>query len=379
MAITTGLVVANLYYIQPLIILVAKAFHVAEARAGVATYLTQAGYAVGLFFLVPLGDKVNRKKQIIACTMLAVVALLLAAVSKSFPLFLGACFLVGFASVVPQMILPLAASMASPEQRGQVIGIVMSGLLIGILLSRTLSGAVGDWLGWRAMFYIAAGICVLLLLIQTRFPNTKPGFTGSYGQLLGSLFTLVKTQPLLREASGINFMCFAVFGAFWTTIVLHLSAAPFGYNSSQIGLLGIAGASGALAAPLVGKFASKQNPRTTIAAGIAIMLVSILLMYGVRYSIAGIVAGIILLDAGQQVVHVTNQTRIYAIMPEARNRLNTVFMACSFVGTASGSALGLSMWQWKGWFGVCLACVCLLVAASFIYLNTKKYHRLQVA
>ena len=215
MSVCTGLIVANLYYCQPLIILIANEFRIPEATAGTITYLTQAGYAIGLFFMVPLGDKIERKKQILVTTFATVIALVIAATAQNFFILQIASLLIGITSIVPQLILPLAASLSAPEKRGKVVGTIMSGLLIGILLSRTLSGFVGQLFGWRSMFWIAAGLCLLIFfVIQNKFPVNKPQFEGSYGQLIQSLFTLIKTQPVLREVTLINAFSFAQFGAF---------------------------------------------------------------------------------------------------------------------------------------------------------------------
>ena len=285
MAIATGLIVANLYYCQPLVILIAKEFLIAEEKAATITYLTQAGYAIGMFVMVPLCDKIERKKQIQYTTFAAIIALIIAATSRS--------FLIGAFSIVPQLILPLAASLASPEQRGKVIGTIMSGLLVGILISRTVSGFVGLWIGWRGMFWIAAFLCLLIMLvIQKKFPVNRPNFKGTYTQLFNSMFTLIKEQKMLREATLINAVSFAQFGAFWTTMVLLLSDAPFTYNSATIGLFGIVGASGALAAPLVGKLGDKGNPRKVIGYGCGLLLLSFIVFYFSAESLVGILIGI---------------------------------------------------------------------------------------
>ncbi|WP_026718535.1 MFS transporter [Flavobacterium antarcticum] len=368
MAVATGIIVANLYYCQPLIVLIASEFNVPETEAGTITYLTQAGYAIGLFFMVPLGDKIERKKQILVTTFASVLALILAAVSKSFLVLEIASLLIGITSIVPQLILPLAASLTAPERRGKVIGTIMSGLLVGILLSRTLSGFVGEWWGWRSMFWIAAGFCLILFfVIRNQFPVNKPTFEGSYGQLIQSLFSLIKTQPLLREATLINVFSFAQFGVFWTTMVLLLSEAPFNFNSATIGLFGIVGASGALAAPLVGKIGDKGSSRIVIGYGILLMLLSFIVFYFSAESIVGIVIGIILIDIGLQAIHISNQTRVYSILPEARNRMNTVFMSFSFFGTALGSAFGLLLWKIGAWEAVSLGGIALVALAFAVY------------
>lgn len=376
MAVCTGLIVANLYYCQPLIVLIANEFKIPEANAGTITYLTQAGYAIGLFFMVPLGDKIERKKQILMTTLASVIALIIAATAQSFFILQIASLLLGITSIVPQLILPLAASLTAPEQRGKVVGTIMSGLLIGILLSRTLSGFIGQLWGWRSMFWIAAGICLLIFFaIQRKFPVNKPQFQGSYGQLIQSLFTLIKTQPVLREATLINVFCFAQFGAFWTTMVLLLSGEPFSFNSATIGLFGIVGASGALAAPLVGKMGDKGNPRIAVGYGCLLMLISFIVFYFSIESIIGVIIGIVFIDVGIQGVHISNQTRVYSLLPEARNRLNTVFMSFSFLGTAAGSAYGLFLWKLGGWHAVAIGCAVLALLALTVYAVTYKSSR----
>ncbi|KLT70122.1 MFS transporter [Flavobacterium sp. ABG] len=373
MAACTGLIVANLYYCQPLIVLIANEFKIPEASAGTITYLTQAGYAIGLFFMVPLGDKIERKKQILMTTFATVIALIIAATSTNFFVLQIASLLIGITSIVPQLILPLAASLTAPEQRGKVVGTIMSGLLLGILLSRTLSGFIGQLFGWRSMFWIAAGICTLIFFaIQKKLPVNKPQFEGSYGQLIKSLFTLIKTQPVLREATLINVFCFAQFGAFWTTMVLLLSGEPFNFNSATIGLFGIVGASGALAAPLVGKMGDKGNPRVAVGYGCLLMLISFMVFYFSIESVIGIVIGIVFIDIGIQGVHISNQTRVYSLLPEARNRLNTVFMSFSFLGTAAGSAYGLLLWKLGGWHAVTIGCAVLALLALVVYGVTYK-------
>ncbi|HVU97117.1 MAG TPA: MFS transporter [Puia sp.] len=368
MAICTGLIVANIYYCQPLIVLISKSFGIPESRGGRIPFLTQLGYALGLLFFVPLGDKVERRGQIVWMAALAVAALVFAALSPNFLCLEIASVCIGATSVIPQLILPLAAHLSPPSKTGKVIGTIMSGLLIGILLSRTLSGFVGRWLGWRGMFAVAAGISLsLLAIIRYTFPPSRPHFTGSYASLMRSLLTLAREQPVLREAAAINALGFSTFGMFWTTMVLHLSGAPFHFNSDLIGLFGLAGAAGALAAPLVGGSADKRNPRIAIGYGLGLLLSSFVLLYtGAKY-VLGIIAGIILLDLAMQCIHVSNQSRVYALIPQARNRLNTVYMTVSFIGTAMGSAIGLFAWDKGGWTGVCITGVLLTTAAFIIY------------
>ena len=373
MALCTGLIVANIYYSQPLMVLMSEEFKVSESNAGQVTFFTQVGYALGLLFCVPLGDMLEKRKQIVIMTLASAGALIVSALSQSIDMLKAAGLLIGFTSVVPQLILPLAATLSTNENRGKVIGIVTSGLLIGILLSRTLSGIVGHHFGWRAMFWIAAGISIFLaILMFFSFPKSEPTFKGHYGDLMRSLLTLIKKQPVLREAAAINACCFGMFGLFWTTVVFLLSEAPFHYGSDKIGMMGLAAAAGALGAPLVGRIADKKNPRIAIGYGIGFLFLGYFLFYVFSANIIGIIAGIIAIDLGVQAIHVSNQTRVYALIPSARNRLNTVYMTASFIGTSLGSGIGLWVWAVGRWTGVCIAGTILISIAAVIYLLTYK-------
>ena len=373
MAACTGLIVANIYYCQPLVVLIAREFNITEARAGAVNYLTQAGYAAGLFLLVPLGDMFEKRKQILLTTGASVIALLMAALAPGFLFLEIACFLIGATSIVPQLVLPLTAALSDDNNRGHNIGIVMSGLLVGILASRTISGALGFWLNWRAVFYIAAGICVLLIIIMAmRFPKSLPQFKGGYVALMRSMLGYIKTQPVLREATIISFNAFAVIMGFWTVMVLHLSGPAYNYTTLQIGLFGIIGAGGALAAPIVGKMSDSGNPGRTLMIGFVLEMISLLLFYIWGNNLYLFIAGVILIDIAHQAIHVTNQTRIYALVPEARNRLNTIYMSVSFIGASTGSALGLLLWSLGGWNLFCLGCLGLLVVNIIIFLFYRK-------
>ncbi|PSL36081.1 MFS transporter [Chitinophaga ginsengisoli] len=372
MAACTGLIVANIYYCQPLIVLIAKEWALPESAAGRVTYLTQIGYALGLLLIVPMGDILERRKQILLSTGCSVVALLLAATAPNFLTLQIASVLIGISSIVPQLILPLAAHLTADHKRGSTIGTIMAGLLVGILASRSLSGAIGSLYGWRAMYYIAAGVClVLMLLMRLRFPKSQPSFKGHYGHLMKSVAHYAMTQPLLRQAAITNALSFAVVSAFWVTMVLFLSRAPFGFKSFEIGLFGLAGAAGALAAPLVGKISDGRDPGNNIIIGLICELLSFIGFYFTGSGIFLLLAGIIILDVGHQSVQVTNQTIIYSILPEARNRFNTVFMTSTFIGGATGSALGLFLWNIGQWPMVCAGCSGVILVNIFLFFRNK--------
>lgn len=373
MALITGVIVANLYYVQPLIPLIAHDFGVSEQAAGSLAYLTQGGYAIGVFVLIPLGDMLERKRQILYTSLLASICLLLMAVVTNFTVLKVVSFALGFTSVVPQLVLPMAATLASDKQRGQVIGTIVSGLLIGILLSRTLSGFVGLWLGYRAMFLIAFVISLVLAILIVRIlPKNKAQYPDKWTSLYSSLYTLIKSQPILREASLISALAFAQFGAFWTTMVLLLHNAPFNYDTAIIGSFGIIGAVGAFSAPLIGKFGGQGQAKKLIFYGIIMTLISFVVFYFSSQSLFGIIIGVILIDLGLQTTHVSNQTRIYSLLPQARNRLNTVYMSFSFLGTAFGSAFGLSLYAYFGWSGVCIGCITLSLLSALVFFMARK-------
>lgn len=352
MAICCGLIVANLYYCQPLLPLIANDFGISEAEAGSITYITQLGYAAGLLLFVPLGDLLEKKKQIVSTIAISIAALLGIVFSQSFLLLQILCFLIGLFSIVPQLIIPFAATIASDEKRGHAIGLVMGGLLIGIVSSRSLSGYIGHVFGWRYMYFTAALICfVLVLLIQRIFPENEPTYKGSYKELMRSIGHYVRTFPALRWASISNAISFASISAFWVTMVLFLSAKPFSYNTVQIGLFGIIGASGALAAPLVGKNSNGDNDtvKKTSLLGLLAQLLGYLAFYFTGNQIILLIVGIVLIDIGHQALQISNQTLIYSLKPDARNRFNTVFMTSTFVGGAIGSALGIFLYHAGGW------------------------------
>lgn len=370
MAVGCGLSVANLYYNQPLLVDIARDFQVGDREMGLVTMLSQVGYAVGLFCFVPLGDLLERRGFILVMLGAVTLALAAVAVSPSFPWLAIASLLLGVATIVPQLIIPFAAAIAEPGDRGKVVGTVMSGLLIGILSARTVSGVVGGWFGWRAMYGIAAVLMVgLLLAFRGLLPRSDAAASGlSYGGLLRSLVGLIREEPVLRQSALLGAMIFAAFSAFWTTLAFHLAGPPFGYRSDAVGLFGLIGVGGALAAPLIGGFADRRSARWTIGLGLWLMLASFALFAALGRTLAGMVGGVVLLDLGVQCGHVSNQTRIYGLRPEARNRLNTVYMVTFFCGGAVGSLAGSQAWSRWGWTGVCTA------AAGFLAVALVGFH-----
>jgi predicted MFS family arabinose efflux permease len=370
LAAVCAVVIANNYYNQPLLVDFAGTFHVTEREAGGASIMTQGGYALGMLVLLPLGDMIDRRLLINALLLGSAGALVATALAPTMQWLLVAGFAVGFTSVVPQVIVPFAAHLALPAERGRVVGIVMGGLLAGILLSRSIAGAIGTLLGWPAMYWIAGGMMVFLIpVLSLLLPKDNPAFDGSYSGLMKSLWGLVRDQPVLRETSLTAALQFAAFSAFWTTLAFHLNSMPEHYGSDVAGLFGLIGIAGVAAAPLAGKLADHRSPRLTVLLSSLVVLAAFMVLAMAGYSLAGVAAGVVLLDLGMQSGHVSNMTRNYSLKAEAMSRLNTVYMVTRFVGGALGSAAGNYAWSLYQWPGVCavgLLLALLTIAALFM-------------
>lgn len=354
MAITCGLTVANLYYIQPLLADMAKTFHMTQLSIGFAAMLTQIGYAIGMIFILPLGDIKERRNLIIIVLLCSIISLMSMFFSSNIYMLIISSLAVGFTSIIPQLIIPLAAQLSNPQQRGQNIGTIMSGLLIGILLSRTVSGILGSYFGWRTVYLIATIIMLILMFILRKFiPLCEPISDLKYTQLLKSMINLIKTEPILRESSINGALMFSAFSAFWTALIFLLESSHYNMGAQAAGLFGLVGISGALAAPLVGKVADKRGSRFAIGICIIVVIIAYLFFFLFGFKIWGLIIGIILLDLGVQSCNVSNQARVHSLNEETRNRLNTIYMVSFFLGGALGSFLGSYSYSHFGWYGVC--------------------------
>ncbi len=375
MAITSGVTAANLYYNQPLLAAIAQSLHASVQDTGLIPTLGQIGYALGNFFIVPLGDLLERRRLIVTMLIGTAIALAAAAVSPTINWLAVASLIIGITTIVPQITVPFAALLASPNVRGKVVGTVMSGLLIGILLARTVSGFVGAELGWRAMYWIASGVMLILAIVLFKvLPRSQPAVILTYQQLMRSMLKLVR-EPVLQNTSVTGAMAFGAFSVFWSTLIFLLEQPPYQYGSEVAGLFGLIGVVGAAAAPLAGRLADKKSPRLAVALGLITTALSFLVFWLFGYQLWGLVVGVILLDLGVQVTTVSNQALIYRLPEETHSRLNALFVTFYFVGGAVGSFLGTYSWQLWQWNGVCAAGVLLLLIAFVAFFTRRSHHK----
>jgi predicted MFS family arabinose efflux permease len=373
MTITTGLVVANLYYNQPLLGDIANTYHVNSAKAGQVSMVTQIGYAVGMLLIAPLADMFKRKRLMLIDFAFVIVALIVAGSATNINMLLMASFFVGVFSLIPQLLVPMAAHLAQPHERGKKIGIVMSGLLIGILLSRTVSGFIGAHFGWRAVFYIAAVLMVIMwALVFLLLPEVEPDYKGNYRDLMKSLLVLIKTEPKLRMAAIRGALCFACFSAFWTTLTFLLKQ-NFNQGSDVAGLFGLVGAFGAIAAGLMGRLSDKMDAYKLSTFTLLLIVISFIIFLFSANRIIGLVVGVILLDMGVQATHISNQSIIFALHADARNRINTIYMVTYFIGGALGAFVASLVWNTYQWQGVSELGIALsAIALAMHFFNRKK-------
>ena len=373
MAVTSGATAANLYYNQPLLAIMAQDFHASAHQIGFIPTLTQVGYALGLLLFVPLGDLQERRRLIVMMLGLTALTLFAAAMAPNLPWLVMASLAIGMATISAQLIVPFAAQLAKPEERGKVVGMVMSGLMIGILLARTVSGFVGAALGWRTMYWIASGLMIVLAGALSRFlPKSQPSLAMSYPDLMRSMIGLIRKQPILRQASVLGAMCFGAFSAFWSTLVFLLGQPPYGYGSEVAGLFGLVGVVGAMAAPLAGNLADKRSPRLAVGLAIAVTTLSFVIFWRFGQQLWGLIVGVILLDLGVQANQVSNQARIYSLLPEAHSRLNALYIMFYFIGGASGSFLGAYGWSLWQWNGVCLVGLLMMTVAFITFFRGRR-------
>jgi len=377
LAISSGCIVANLYYAQPLLADMAREFVLSVTQIGAVAMLGQMGSAVGMLLFVPLGDKHERRGLI--SILLAAGALTLAAMALA-PSLLWLCvasFLLGTTTACVHVIVPLAAHLAPPAERGRVVGTVISGLLIGVLLARTFSGVFGDRFGWRAVYWVAAALMLALaVVVRVMLPQSRPDAAPGWVDLMKSIVTLAREHAVVREAALIAFLMFSSFAALWTALVFLLRTPPYDYGTSAAGMFGLLGAASASAAPLVGRFSDRVSPGRVVLIAIVTTLVGYVVLITTGRTLPGLIAAIVLIDAGVQSCHVANQSRIYAAAPTARGRVNTVYMFAFMSGGAAGAYMGPLGLKLGGWTGFCALPI---VALTLALLFTLRVHGARAA
>ena len=369
-AVGCGLAVGNIYYAQPLTRVIGHDFHLNDAQSGAIVTLTQLGYASGLILLAPLGDLLENRRVITVVFSGAVLSALALVLVTSYPAFLAACFALGFTSVVAQMLVPFAAHLAPPEKRGQMVGQVMSGLLLGILLARAFAGIVSGAFGWRTVYIASAAlVAAMIVILRVRLPERRPALAHTYGALIGSLARVFYTQPVLRRRGIYQACLMAAFSVFWTSITFLLSGPQWRFSQTQIGLFALAGAAGALFTSIAGRWADRGHGRriTCAALLLAVCALSLTLLQNHLWAL---VAGAILLDLAVNSNLVTGQQAIYALSASERSRINTIFIAMFMGGAALGSALAGVAYSRGGWPAVVMTGIALPVTA-FLYWLTE--------
>ena len=367
-AVATGQAVASNYLVQPLLDTVGRQFHVTTGVAGLIVTTAQAGYAAGLILLLPLGDLFERRRLITVLALITAVGLAAAALAPSAGLFMAAAGLVGLTSVMAQILVPFAATLSPDAERGRVLGAVMSGLLLGILLARTVSGLVAEAAGWRTVYWLAAALMLVqAVLLWVKLPTYRQHVGLSYPQLMGSVLKIARAEPVLRRRALFGALSFGAFSVLWTTLAFLLSGPPYGYGEGAIGLFGLVGAAGALTASVVGRFTDRGWSRRLTGVSALLLLVGYALLWMGGSSLAAVLAGIVVLDIGVNGVHITNQSEIYRLQPEARSRVNAFYMTSCFVGAAAGSAVAAFVYERWSWDGVCALGVAIGLASLALW------------
>ncbi|WP_246154591.1 MFS transporter [Saccharopolyspora hirsuta] len=373
MSAAVGLCVAANYYAQPLLDTIARDLGMTATSASLVVTVAQVGYALGLVLLLPLGDLLERRRLVCGLTLATSISLVLTAIAPNGALLLVGTALTGLLSVTAQILVPFAADLASPRQRGRVVGTVMTGLVLGMLLARTASGALATTGGWRTIYWVAAlAMLVLTAVLHRALPQFRGTAASSYPELIRSTARLLVEEPVLRVRAVIGMLAFACFSVLWTSLAFLLSGPGFGWSEDEIGLVGLFGAAGAVAAQLAGRLADRGlTTHTTIVGAVALIASWGLLLLGAHHLVL-LIAGIVLLDLAHQGVHIANQSLIYALRPEARGRITSAYMTCYFAGGAIGLALAGAVHARAGWGGVCVLGAVLATGLLLVWAVTRR-------
>lgn len=352
LAIMAGVSVANLYYCQPLLNMIREDMHLTEFQVNLMPVFTQVGYAFGLLFIIPMGDLYNRRTTLNCCATVLTISLLSIAVAHNIWVLLAASFVTGFFSVIPQMFMPFASLYSRPEEKERKVGMILSGLLIGILGSRVASGYAGHLWGWRAIYIIAAVALMLMArMVHAYFPDVKPTYEGRFISLLKSIKTLATKHPRSLLYSIRSGFAFGSFLGLWGCLAFRMKEAPFFVGSDVVGMLGLCGVAGALTASNVGKYIPRYGVERINAVGIILQMLAWGVLAVFHHTYAGIIVSIIVIDIGMQCIQLSNQSATMALCPEASSRMNTIYMVSYFIGGSLGTFLAGTLWSLYGWMG----------------------------
>ncbi|MDA5523780.1 MFS transporter [Yersinia kristensenii] len=374
-AMASALAVANVYFAQPLLDIMAADLNVSPSAMGLVVTLTQVGYALGLIFIVPLGDLWERRKLIIGQLLLSAMALILASLAPTFSLLLMAMLIIGLMAVVVQVLVAFAAALAPEQRKGKVVGQVTSGIVLGILLARFISGTLADFAGWRSVYFCSAAVMLLMAVMLYRvMPHTAKSTPSSYRQLLFSLCELFINERELRIRATLALLIFMAFSVLWTAMVLPLSSPPYALSHGQVGLFGLAGIAGAVAASRAGQLADRGLGRKTTQIALMLLLFSWLPIAFLPHSLWWLVIGVVILDFAVQALHVTNQSIILTLRPDAQSRLVAGYMLFYSIGSAIGAISTTWVYSHAGWSGVCLlGAIISAIAILFLHLTYRKH------
>ena len=354
MAVACGLCAGGNYFNQALLHSIALHFGVTDAAAGLSVTVAQVAYAVGLLFITPLGDKFERRRMAVVLMLLAAAGHALVGWSSSFAMFMAGTLIAGLFSVAAQVLVPMAAALAAPGHAGRNVGLVLSGLLVGILLARSVAGGLSALRGWSLVYQVTAiAMALMALWMRRALPTSRHPQPMPYARVLASMAELLRTQPALRLRTTASALAFASVSVMFSTMALVLSNAPLQLSDAQIGLVGLAGVTGALIANVAGNWADQGKDRTLLRIGAVALLLSWLPLWWGQASVAWFVVGVLVMDLGLQAINVTNQSSVASLLPEARSRMNAVYMTGYFAGASAGSALGVWAWNQAGWQGAC--------------------------
>lgn len=380
LSFSSAVIAASVYYAQPLLAYWAKSFHVSESNAGQVFFYSMLGQALGMIILVPLGDKLKRKKLILFIIGITTVMVILAAVSVNIAMLKGCMLVAGFFSIGQQLMIPLAVDLSAKEERTHVVGMVVSGGLLGVVFARVIGGSITALVNWRAVYAFSAGLLIICFIFIYRFiPESRSKFEGSYADILKSVWMLFRKYGEIRVAILVSGSSFLLSRMFWVTITFLLAADPFNMNTDVIGLFGLVTLTGALSAPLAARLNNYFSPGKVIVCSISLSAIAFMLFFFFSSFIIFIVVGGILMEGSRQLIQITMQSHAISLVPDARSRLNMLYTSGCFVEAALGAALGLITWDWGKWDGVCYVGFIVIAIQSILFIKPwRKEERIKL-